>query len=104
MDLFTTQPNALIHLTIALTVVALGVGLHISRMEWLIVLVLFAIVLMAEAFNTALEYLTDLVSPEYHPQAGKVKDAAAAGVLLAAMGAAGIGLWIFIPKIWSLLF
>ena len=55
-----------------------------------------------EAINTALEYLTDLVSPEYHPLAGKVKDVAAAAVLVAALGAATVGLIVFGPKLLAL--
>ena len=54
-----------------------------------------AIVLAAEAMNTALEYLTDLVSPEYHELAGKAKDAAAAAVLILAIAAAVIGFMVF---------
>jgi diacylglycerol kinase len=54
-----------------------------------------AMVLAAEAMNTALEYLVDLVSPEYNELAGKAKDAAAAAVLILAIAAAIIGLMIF---------
>ena len=59
--------------------------------------------LAAEAFNTALEYLTDLVSPGHHELAGKTKDVAAAGVLLTAVGAAAVGLIIFLPKVMAML-
>ena len=65
---------------------------------------LFAIttVLSAEAFNTAIEYLIDLVSPDYHPLAGKAKDVAAAAVLFTAIGAFFVGLIIFLPKVIAL--
>ena len=49
-------------------------------------------------FNTAIEYLTDLVSPEMHPLAKKTKDVASGAVLIAALIAVVIGLFIFIPK------
>ncbi len=55
-----------------------------------------------EAVNTALEYLTDLISPTYHPLAGKAKDAAAGAVLLGALGAAVVGAVIFGPKVAAL--
>lgn len=58
-----------------------------------------ALVFASEALNTALEYLTDLVSPDYHPLAGKAKDAAAAAVLVVAAAAFAVGLIIFLPKI-----
>lgn len=101
-DLFRSQPNARIHVVIAAAVVAAGFYTGLSRMEWLVVILCIAFVLAMEAFNTALEYWTDLASPEYHPLAGKAKDAAAAAVLLAALGSASIGLLIFVPKLWAL--
>lgn len=98
-DLFRSQPNARIHLLAAALVVGAGFFLHISRSEWLILIGWMAVVIALEAVNTALEYLTDLVSPGHHPLAGKAKDAAAAAVLVAAIGAAVSGLVIFLPKI-----
>jgi diacylglycerol kinase (ATP) len=99
-DMFRTQPNARFHLAASVAVVVAGVLLEISRMEWLAAVLCMALVLALEAVNTALEYLTDLVSPEYHPLAGKVKDAAAGAVLVATIGAAVVGTVIFLPKLW----
>lgn len=100
-DLFRTQANARIHLVAAAGTLAAGLYLGLSRLEWVAVSLCIALVLSLEAINTALEYLTDLVAPEYHPLAGKAKDAAAAGVLLAAMGAAAVGALIFLPKLYA---
>ena len=97
--LFTTQANARIHLMAALVVIMAGFYFNISLLEWSCCAFAIAIVLAAEAFNTALEELTDLVSPDHHPLAGHTKDLAAAGVLLTAIGAAIVGLLIFVPKI-----
>ena len=52
---------------------------------------------VVEALNTAFEYLCDVVSPEFHPLVRKSKDIAAGAVLLSAVGAAAIGLIIFVP-------
>jgi diacylglycerol kinase len=98
-DLFRSQPNARIHGIVAALVVILGLWLPLSPTEWAIIWLCIFGVLAAEAFNTALEYLTDLVSPEYHVLAGKTKDAAAAAVLLFSIGAALAGLYILGPKI-----
>ena len=98
-DLFKTQVNAQIHLVVAILVIAMASYLQISTTEWCLLVLCITLVWSAEAMNTALEYLTDLVSPDYHPLAGKAKDVAAAGVLLIAMGAAIVGLVIFSPKI-----
>lgn len=102
-DLFKSQPNARIHLLAAVLVITAGLYFQLSTTEWAIVLMTIFLVLAAEAFNTAIEYLTDLVSPEYHKLAGKTKDAAAAGVLLTAMGAVAVAAMIFLPKILSLI-
>jgi diacylglycerol kinase (ATP) len=57
---------------------------------------------MAEALNTAFEYLTDVASPDFHPLAAKAKDVAAGAVLIAAAGAVVIGLLVLGPHIVTL--
>ena len=99
--LFATQANARIHLTAALAVLAAGVFFQVSRTEWMLLALAICLVLMAEALNTALEFLTDLVSPGHHELAGKAKDAAAGAVLLCALGAAGVGIAIFGPRLFA---
>lgn len=98
-DLFISQPNARIHGIAAIIAIILGIILGLSKTEWCLVILSIFAVLAAEAFNTALEYLTDLVSPEHHVLAGKTKDVAAAGVLLTAFGALIIGTIIYLPKL-----
>ena len=66
-------------------------------MEWCAVILAIVSVWTAEALNTALEFLTDLASPAFHPLAGMAKDVAAGAVLLASMGAALVGFLIFWP-------
>lgn len=95
------EPNAWIHCTAIATVSAMGMAVGITRTEWLIVVLCFALVLAAEAFNTAIERLVDLVSPQYHPLAGDVKDIAAGAVLLCAIAAAIIGGIIFFPYLFK---
>lgn len=102
--LFRTEGNAKIHFAAALLAVLLGLFFSITPAEWcLIVLCVFS-TFSAEAFNTAIEDLVDLVSPENHPLAGRAKDLAAGAVLLTALGAAVVGIVIFLPKILDLLF
>ena len=81
------------------TVVVIGLGFYsgLSRLEWALVALSVACVWAAELMNTALEALTDLVSPAYHPLAGKAKDVAAGAVLLAALGALVVGALVFVP-------
>jgi undecaprenol kinase len=57
---------------------------------WAVVIILAAaMVLAAEAFNAAIEYLADAVHPDYHPLVGAAKDAAAGAVLIASLAALG---------------
>lgn len=91
------EPNAWIHCSAIVIVTIAGFLFGITRTEWLVIILCFGIVLAAEAFNTAIERLVNLVSPDYHPIAGDVKDIAAGAVLICAITAAIIGLIIFIP-------
>lgn len=94
---FRTQPNFRFEVISALAVLAAGGYFGISRMEWIACIVCISIVFLAELVNTALETLTDLVSPQYHALAGRAKDLAAAAVLVSALLAAVVGLLIFVP-------
>ena len=68
-------------------------------MEWVVLVLAIGLVIVAEAFNTAIEVDIDLTSPEYHPYARDTKDVAAGAVLLMVMVATVIALIIFVPKI-----
>lgn len=74
-------------------------GFDVSRLEGGLLILAVGVVWAAEAANTSVEYLVDLVHPEWHPLAGRVKDLAAAAVLLAALAAAGVGMLVFLPHI-----
>lgn len=97
--LFTGEFNAKIHLCATVAVILLGTVCDISKYEWLIIILVIAMVLLAEAFNTAIEQLADFVSPERRPVIKKIKDLAAGAVLLAALAALIIGVIIFAPYI-----
>ena len=97
-ELLVSQANARIHLAVAVAAVGAGFYFCISSWEWVAITGCIAAVFALEAVNTALEYLTDLVSPDHHPLAGKVKDVAAAAVLIVAIGSVIVGLIIFVPK------
>ncbi len=94
-----SQRNAWIHVAATIAVVALGLYLGLSAAQWALVTVAVASVWTAEAINTAFELLADAVAPEFNPLIGKAKDVAAGAVLIAAIGAAAIGLLVFVPEI-----
>ena len=66
IDLLRTQPNAKIHVFTAFATTILGFCLSLSSTEWCLIALCFGAVIAAEAFNTAVEYTIDLVSPEHH--------------------------------------
>jgi diacylglycerol kinase (ATP) len=96
---FTTQVNFRVHVFAALVAIAAGFYLRIDAGEWKWVLLCIAMVLLTELLNTAVEMLTDLVSPGYNKLAGHVKDVSAAAVLIVAVFAAATGFIIFLPKV-----
>lgn len=95
--LVSTQPNAHIHTAASVLVVWSGWYFDVSRLEWALLIGAIGAVWTAEALNTAVEWAVDLASPQHHALAGKAKDVAAAGVLLASLAAVGIGALVFIP-------
>lgn len=90
-----SQHNAWIHALATVVVITAGIVLHITRCEWSLVILAISGVWIAEALNTAFEFLADVTNPAFHPLVGKAKDVAAAGVLVAAGGAIGIGIMVF---------
>ena len=90
-----------VHAAATVAVVGLGFYCGLGRLEWALVALAVAGVWTAELLNTAIEALTDLASPEFHPLAGKAKDVAAGAVLLAAAGAAVVGALVFGPYLFS---
>ncbi len=96
---FRTERNMKVHIFIMLCVIGLGIFLRISKMEWMICVLLFALVLGGELFNTAIETIVDMIMPNKNEKAKLAKDVSAGAVLIFAMGATIIGLMIFGPKI-----
>lgn len=87
-----TQKNAWFHAIATVLVILLGFWLQIDVKDWNVIIIAIAIVWTAEFLNTALEIVVDLASPDLHPLAKVGKDVGAAGVLIAAVSAAIIGL------------
>jgi len=97
--LLTSQHNAWIHTCATIAVVVGGAIYRVSRQEWALLVFAIALVWMAEALNTAIEFLADEVSMERRDRIGKAKDVGAFGVLVAAIAAFVIGAIVFLPHI-----
>lgn len=96
---FKTEKNMKIHIIIMILVIIAGILLKINKYEWIICIICFALVIGGELFNTVIETVVDMVMPYKNEKAKLAKDISASGVLVLAIGAAIIGLIIFIPKI-----
>jgi len=99
--MLASQHNAWIHATATLAVVVLGFVLRIPSASWCLLTLAAASVWVAEAMNTAFEFLCDVASPEFHPLVKKSKDVAAGAVLLSAVGAVIVGTIVFGPYLWG---
>jgi diacylglycerol kinase len=100
---FGSEANMKIHIFTSVLVIIGGFALKINITEWCLCLLCVGLVVGAEMMNTAVETVVDLVSPDFHPLAGKAKDIAAGAVLICAVISIIVGLLIFIPKIYELL-
>lgn len=98
-----TERNLKIHISIMILVIIAGIFLKISKMEWIICIILFGLVIGGEMLNSAIETVVDIAMPEINPKAKFAKDVAAGAVLIFAISSAIIGLIIFIPKIIAIL-
>lgn len=96
------ERNFKIHLVVSFIIIVAGIILNFTYLEWLIVLLLVAMVLSAEIFNSAIEGVCDLLNKKlklkYH-ETTEVRDYAAAAVLLIAFYAIIIGLILIVGKI-----
>ena len=99
IKLLLRERNFRIHLIAGTLTVVAGIYLGISMIEWCILAIVIGLVLMAEAFNSAIEQICNRINEDHDPSIKRIKDLAAAAVLLLAIAAAIVGLLIFLPKI-----
>jgi diacylglycerol kinase len=96
-----TQQNTWIHGAVSTLVFALCFWLELPPRDWAVIILTTAMVFTAEFFNTAIEVVVDLASPQPHPLAKVGKDVGAAAVLVASLAAILIGLLILGPPLWT---
>jgi diacylglycerol kinase len=99
-----TQRNMRVHLVIAGLVVVAGILLRVTAVEWAIIALTMGVVFASEMVNTVAELAVDLLTEEYHPMAKVAKDVSAAAVLVTAVAAVAVGVAIFGPRLWELVF
>ena len=96
---FKTERNMKIHILAMVLVIFLGIYLNLNVIEWCFISIAIVLVVGAELFNTAIETIVDMISPEKNPKAKLAKDISAAAVLILSIGSAVVGVIIFLPKI-----
>lgn len=94
-----TEHNSRVHLVFTFCALVLSFVFKLSLLEFSILVVVISIVWIAELFNTCIEKIMDFISIEKHPQIKRIKDMAAAAVMLASISALIVGIIIFISKI-----
>jgi diacylglycerol kinase (ATP) len=99
-----TQRNARVHLLITGLVVVGGLYFRVSTTEWAVLMATVGLVLSAEVFNTVVELAVDLLVQYQDPRAKVAKDAGAGAVLIAAICSVGVGVAVFGPRLWALVF
>ncbi|MGE4610511.1 MAG: diacylglycerol kinase family protein [Paracoccaceae bacterium] len=103
VHLIKSEPHARIHLLVTILVVIAAIVLNVARLDWILLTFAIALVWAFEAINTAIEHLCDVISPDQSDSIKYAKDIAAAAVLVAAIGAAIIGITVFSPYIYALI-
>ncbi len=96
--LIRNEHNARIHLFAAVFVIIAGLFLHLALFEWIAVFLSIGMVFSLEIINSAIETISDFISPEKNPQIKKVKDLSAAAVLIGVFTSLIVGIIILLPK------
>lgn len=100
--LLKTEASIQAQAFIALITILAGFYFNISSTEWSLQILSIGMVLGIEGMNTAVEKICDFIHPDHHERIGFIKDIAAGAVFFIALAAVAIGLFIYIPKIYSL--
>lgn len=101
---YTNEQSLTIHIICSVVVLTTGIIFEITPMQWALVLFAMALIVVAELLNTAVEAVVDMVTEEFHPLAKVAKDCGSAAVFVASLIATAMWCYVFIPKIWNLIF
>lgn len=100
---FRTQRNLRIQLCVGITMFAIGIVLKINAIEWAILVFAIFLVVATEMMNTAVETVVDLCTTKYNKKAGTAKDVAAGAVVLTAINAVIVAIFLFGERILEIL-
>ena len=97
--LLRTERNFQIHLVAFILVISAGFYFHIGIRQFVLILIVSALVFSLEAINTAIEKMCDEVTEERKESIRVIKDISAGAVLIASIFALAVGIMIFYPHI-----
>ncbi len=100
---FKTQPNYKIHFFLSIIAIVGGIYLRVSYLEFLVLLVFIILGLTIETINTAIEQTTDAIDKTWREDIKFAKDLAAGAMLIFSIGAFGVALIIFIPRLLNII-
>lgn len=103
ISFFNREQNLLIHIIATIVVTIFGIVLKLSLIEWLLIYSMVALVITSELINSAIELTVDLYTKKFNPLAMVAKDVAAGAVVISAITAICVGLYVFLPKIVNLI-
>jgi diacylglycerol kinase len=92
------------HCAAALSVIVVAAWLRVAAQDWMWLSAAIVGVMVSELFNTAIERVVDMASPDFHPLAKVAKDTAAGAVLAAALFAVVVGVIVLGPPLWEVCF
>lgn len=95
--LITTEHSVMVQSSLAVLMTIAGFYFGINKMEWMMQILVFGLVLSIEGLNTAVEKIADFIHPDYHERIGFIKDIAAGAVFFAALTAIAVGCIIYFP-------
>ena len=95
--LITTEHSVMVQSSLAVIMTIVGLYLGITRVEWMMQILVFGLVLSIEGLNTAVEKIADFIHPDYHERIGFIKDIAAGAVFFTALTAITVGCLIYFP-------
>src|ERR671917_830305 len=98
-----TQRNMRFHVVAAVLVLVASLLVGVSKLELAILVLTILVVFVTEMFNTAMEFVVDMVTSEYHPLAKLAKDVSAGAVLVSSVGAVLVGLLVLADDLGPLL-
>lgn len=97
--LIKEEHNSRVHLVAAIVVIVMGFVLKVTTVEWLVLALTIAFVIVVEIINSSIENLADAITEDYNLNIKKAKDMGAAAVFVSAVAAVIVGVIIFGPKL-----